>query len=82
MAIQHLFIGKIPYIITANEAKKLFAGCGKIVAIKIEKDRMELIALVEHSSEEKAKKSFNILRYKEVPKPPMMRIKWVLGHIK
>jgi hypothetical protein len=36
MAIQHLFIGKMPYMITANEAKKLFTDYGKVLAIKLD----------------------------------------------
>jgi len=73
---RYIYIGEIPYIITENQAKKWFAGCGKVLDIKIDKSRMEIIAHIEHFSEEEAKKALEILNNKKFPKPPI----YIKGH--
>ncbi len=69
----------IPYIITEDQAKKWFAGCGKVWDIKIDKSKMEITAKMEYSSKEEADKALEILNNKEFPRSPRSYVKCYWG---
>jgi len=74
---KYIYVGEIPNYMTEKQVKELFADIGKVLDIKINKG--ESYALVEHASEEEARKGLEAVNNKEFPDKPPKKWKFYWG---